>query len=232
MRVHKLTFTALAIAAGLSLTACQNGEDGAAQGSPSSASTASPAASTPPSSGGAASSGSSDQSGGKTSAGTGGNGKGTAAGTGSGSGSGSDNGKTNKCRTDDLEITAVDGTVGGDTEGTVAVQFKNRGGKDCTLSEYAGVDVKTASGSLSAKRTGEHPGASTLKKGAAVSFGVNYPLNTSGGSGVRVTGLVVTPPDETKSVTLAWPGAATLPVTEGTGSPVKVGPIGSAGQGG
>ncbi|MGW6819805.1 DUF4232 domain-containing protein [Streptomyces sp. NPDC055005] len=228
MRVHKLTFTALAIAAGLSLTACQNGEDGAAQGSPSSASTASPAASTPPSSGGAASSGSSDQSGGKTSAGTGGNGKGTAA----GAGSGSDSGKTNKCRTDDLEITAVDGTVGGDTEGTVAVQFKNRGGKDCTLSEYAGVDVKTASGSLSAKRTGEHPGASTLKKGAAVSFGVNYPLNTSGGSGVRVTGLVVTPPDETKSVTLAWPGAATLPVTEGTGSPVKVGPIGSAGQGG
>ncbi|MGW6834369.1 DUF4232 domain-containing protein [Streptomyces sp. NPDC054949] len=226
MRVHKLTFTALAIVAGLSLTACQNGEDGAAQGSPSSASTASPAASTPPSSGGASSSGSSDQSGGKTSAGTGGNGKGTAAGT------GSDNGKTNKCRTDDLEITAIDGTVGGDTEGTVAVQLKNRGGKDCTLSEYAGVDVKTTSGSLSAKRTGEHPGATTLKKGAAVSFGVNYPLNTSGGSGVRITGLVVTPPDETKSVTLAWPGAATLPVTEGTGSPVKVGPIGSAGQGG
>ncbi|MFJ5807594.1 DUF4232 domain-containing protein [Streptomyces sp. NPDC093093] len=226
MRVHKLTFTALAIAAGLSLTACQNGEDGAAAGSPSSATTAPPAASTPSSSGGGVGSGGSDQSGGKSSAGTGGNGKGTAAGT------GSDNGKAGKCRTDDLEITAVDGTVGGDTEGTVAVQLKNRGGKDCTLSEYAGVDVKTASGSLSAKRTGEHPGATTLKKGAAVSFGVTYPLNTSGGSGVRLTGLVVTPPDETKSVTLAWPGAATLPVTEGNGSPVKVGPIGSAGQGG
>ncbi|MFF3426064.1 DUF4232 domain-containing protein [Streptomyces sp. NPDC002602] len=228
MRVHKLTFTALAVAAGLSLTACQNGDDGAAQGSPSSASTATPAASTPPSSGGGSSSGGSDQGGGKSSAGTGSNGKGTAA----GAGTGSDKGKTDKCRTGDLEITAIDGTVGGDTEGTVAVQLKNRGGKDCTLSEYAGVDVKTASGSLSAKRTGEHPGATTLKKGAAVSFGVTYPLNASGGSGVRVTGLVVTPPDETKSVTLAWPGAATLPVTEGTGSPVKVGPIGSAGQGG
>ena len=45
-------------------------------------------------------------------------------------------------------------------------------------------------------------------------------------------GLVVTPPDETKSVSLQWPGAATLPVTEGGGSPVRVGPIGSAGQGG
>ncbi|MET9661087.1 DUF4232 domain-containing protein, partial [Streptomyces sp. NPDC006510] len=58
------------------------------------------------------------------------------------------------------------------------------------------------------------------------------PINTSGGSGVRVTGLVVTPPDETKSVTLDWPGADSLPVTDGAGSQVKVGPMGSAGQGG
>ncbi|MER5987213.1 DUF4232 domain-containing protein, partial [Streptomyces sp. NPDC001787] len=29
-----------------------------------------------------------------------------------------------------------------------------------------------------------------------------------------------------------WPGAPTLPVTDGSGSPVTVGPIGSAGQGG
>jgi hypothetical protein len=43
---------------------------------------------------------------------------------------------------------------------------------------------------------------------------------------------VVTPPDETKAATIPWPGAATLPVTDGTGSPVTVGPIGSAGQGG
>jgi hypothetical protein len=42
----------------------------------------------------------------------------------------------------------------------------------------------------------------------------------------------VTPPNETKTVTLRWPGAGTLPVTAGTGSPVQVGPVGSAGQGG
>ncbi|MCX5199369.1 DUF4232 domain-containing protein [Streptomyces sp. NBC_00249] len=233
MRVHKLTFAALAVAAGLTLTACQNGEDGAAQGGPSSASSAAstpPSSSTPSSPGGGSSPGGSDQGGGKGSAGTGSNGKGTAAGTGS-TGS-TENAKADKCRTDDLEITAIDSTIGGDTDGTVAVQLKNRGSRDCTLSEYAGVDLKTSAGSLSAQRTGEHPGPAVLKKGAAISFGVTYPLNTSGGSGVRVTGLVVTPPDETKSVTLAWPGAATLPVTDGTGSPVKVGPIGSAGQGG
>jgi hypothetical protein len=42
----------------------------------------------------------------------------------------------------------------------------------------------------------------------------------------------VTPPGETKTVTFDWPGAATLPVTDGSGSPVKVGPAGNAGQGG
>ncbi|MFE2154512.1 DUF4232 domain-containing protein [Streptomyces lavendulae] len=223
MRVHKLTFAAMAVAAGLTLTACQNGEDGAAQGP----APAAPAASTPSSSGGGSSAGSANQGSGKGSTGTSSNGKGTAAGTGSG-----DSAKGGKCRTDDLEITASESTVGGDAEGTVAVQLKNRGSGDCTLSEYAGVDVKTSAGSLSAKRTGEHPGPAVLKKGTSVYFGVNYPLNTSGGSGVRITGLVVTPPDETKSVSLAWPGAATLPVTDGSGSPIKVGPIGSAGQGG
>ncbi|GLV85730.1 hypothetical protein Slala03_54190 [Streptomyces lavendulae subsp. lavendulae] len=227
MRVHKLTFAAMAVAAGLTLTACQNGEDGAAQGSAPAAPAAS-TPSTPSSSGGGSSAGSANQGSGQGSAGTSSNGKGTAAGAAGSGGSA----KGGKCRTDDLEITASDSTVGGDAEGTVAVQLKNRGSGDCTLSEYAGVDVKTNAGSLSAKRTGEHPGPAVLKKGTSVYFGVNYPLNTSGGSGVRLTGLVVTPPDETKSVTLAWPGAATLPVTDGSGSPIKVGPIGSAGQGG
>lgn len=71
-----------------------------------------------------------------------------------------------------------------------------------------------------------------LGDGKSVSFTVSYPVNDTGGSGVRITALVVTPPDETKSVTLEWPGAATLPVTDGAGSPVRAGPVGSAGQGG
>ncbi|MFF3126534.1 DUF4232 domain-containing protein [Streptomyces sp. NPDC057908] len=224
MRVQKLTFAALAVVAGLSLTACQNGEDDMGQTAPSSASSASSAS-------GGSGSGGSDQDGGKDSAGKdsagkGSGGQGTAAGTGS-----SGNGKVGKCRTDELEITAIDSTIDGDPDGTVAVELKNGGGRDCVLSGYAGVDLKTSAGSLSAKRTGEKATPMTLKNGKSVYFGINYPINTSGGSGVRITGLVVTPPDETKSVTLDWPGAATLPVTDGSGSPVKVGPMGSAGQG-
>ncbi|MGW4891547.1 DUF4232 domain-containing protein, partial [Kitasatospora sp. NPDC004240] len=29
-----------------------------------------------------------------------------------------------------------------------------------------------------------------------------------------------------------WPGTGSLPVTDGSGTPVKIGPMGSAGQGG
>ncbi|MBL1099171.1 DUF4232 domain-containing protein [Streptomyces coffeae] len=215
MRVHKLSLAALAVAAGLSLTACQNDDADTGQSAPSSASSVS-------SSGGGSGSGGSDQGGGKDSGE-----QGTAAGTGS-----NENGKVGKCRTDELEITAADRTIDGDGDGTVAVTLKNGGGRDCAISGYAGIDLKTSEGALSAKRSGEPADPHILKDGESTYFGVNYPINKSGGSGVRVTGLVVTPPDETKSVTLDWPGAGTLPVTDGAGSPVKVGPIGGIGQGG
>ncbi|MFC8077640.1 DUF4232 domain-containing protein [Streptomyces sp. NPDC057307] len=211
MRVRKLTFAALAIATALSLTAC-NDEDLTGQADPSSTSTGSSA----PDDAGSDGSGGSDEEGGK----------GTVAGTGS-----NENGKIGKCRTDELDITASDATVGGDAEGTVAVEFKNGAGRDCALAAYAGVDLGTDSGMISAERTGEPVDTTILKDGDSIFFGVTYPMNDSGGSGVRVTSLVVTPPDETKSVSIEWPGEATLPVTDGGGSSVKVGPMGSAGQG-
>ncbi|MCZ4126070.1 DUF4232 domain-containing protein [Streptomyces sp. H39-S7] len=220
MRVHQLTFAVLAVAAGLSLTACQSDADGTDQSQASFAPSASSSSS-------AAGSSNSGQSGGNDAGGKNSTGPGTAAGTGS-----DKNGTAGRCRTDELAITAIDSTIDGDPDGTVAVQFKNHGGRDCTLSGYAGVDLKTSAGSLPAKRTGEKAGSMTLKNGKSVAFGINYPINKSGGSGVRITGLLVTPPNETETVSLAWPGAATLPVTDGSGSPVKVGPIGSAGQGG
>ncbi|MCX4478498.1 DUF4232 domain-containing protein [Streptomyces cellulosae] len=205
MRATKLTVAALAVVAGLSLTACQN-DDIAADPQP--------AASSPAGS----STGGSDTDKGQE--------EGTVAGTGS-----NEDGKADDCRTDELEVTAENVTIDGDTVGTVAVTFVNGGGRDCALTGYAGIDLKTDAGSLSAERTGEEAPSVVLKDGKSVSFAVTYPVNDSGGSGVDVTGLVVTPPNETKSVTLDWAGTS-LPVTDGSGTPVKVGPIGSAGQGG
>ncbi|MFE3071883.1 DUF4232 domain-containing protein [Streptomyces sp. NPDC059247] len=253
MRVHKLTFAVLAVAASLSLTACQSTDTAAGKSDPSSAPSSSSDAR--PSAGGAAPDGGAeadgagsagtDQDGGSSAGGSGTGGStagGTASGgttsgkkgsggTGAGSGSGT-KATAPKCATGDLRITASDSTIDGDGEGTVAVELTNRGGRTCVVSGWAGVDLRTSAGTLSAKRSGEKAGPVTLKSGASIPFGVHYPLNESGGSGIRVTGLVVTPPNETTPVTLAWPGAATLPVTEGGGSPVRVGPLGGIGQGG
>ncbi|MFE0373768.1 DUF4232 domain-containing protein [Streptomyces tendae] len=228
MRVRKLTLAAMALAAGLSLTACQNDDGGSDQGA------APPAASTASSSNGGSGSAGSDQQDGSDSAGKSPDGTGGTDGTGGSGGTGGagEDGKAAKCSTDELEITAIDATVGGDAEGTVAVDLKNGGGRDCSLAGYAGVDLKTNSGTVSAERTGDPAPRIVLGDGETVTFGITYPINDTGGSGVRITGLVVTPPDETKSVTLDWPGGSSLPVTDGSGTPVRVGPLGSAGQGG
>lgn len=230
MRVHKLTIAALAVAAGLSLTACQGDSDNA-DGQSTGSSNSSSSSNSGKDSGGTDTDGKSAD-GENTAVGGGGSDGASDGGSGSGKGSGTDS-ETAKCLTDHLEITAADGTVGGDQEETVVVGFKNAGAKDCLLTGYAGVDLKTNYGRVSAERTGQEADPVVLKSGEDVFFGVTYPKNDSGGSGVRVEGLVVTPPNETKSVTLDWPGKASLPVTEdGSGTPVRVGPIGSAGQGG
>ncbi|GJF33969.1 hypothetical protein KNE206_66690 [Kitasatospora sp. NE20-6] len=222
MRVRKLAFATLAVAAALSLAACQDDEAGTAQGAPPAA----PTASTGASPSGAPASGA-PASGAPAS---GAPGKGSTPSTAAPARS-TGAGKAARCRTADLTITAADRTITGDADNTVVVELKNHSGKDCTLSGYAGVDLQTSAGALSAKRSGEPVVVAVVKDGRSTYFGISYPANTSGGSGVRITGLVVTPPDETQSVTLSWPGAGSLPVTDGSGSPVRIGPMGSAGQG-
>ena len=228
MRAHKITIAALALAAGLSLTACQNDDNAMAQGAGSAASSGS-SSNGGGSNGGSAHSGPNDASAQGSVKGSSGKNSGGQAATG---GNGSAKNGIGKCRTDGLDITANDATVTGDEKNTVNVTFTNTSGKSCTIAGFAGVDLKTNAGTVSAKREGAAAPAVVLKNGDHDTFYISYPVNDSGGSGVRITGLVVTPPDETKSVTLDWPGAASLPVTDGSGSTVTVGPMGSAGQGG
>ncbi|WP_371777355.1 DUF4232 domain-containing protein [Streptomyces sp. NBC_01438] len=229
MRARKLTFAALALAAGLSLTACQNDDDAAGQSDPSSGSSASAASS----SGGGSDSGGTDEAGGKESAAPDSGGSSASGGSASGgSGSGSA-AKGGKCTTDGLKITAQDTFIDGDRGGSIAVGLTNASGADCVISGFVGVDLKTNSGTISATRKGDPGDPYTLKNGKEIDSNVSYPLNKTGGSGIRITGLVVTPPNETKSVTLAWPGESSLPAGDsGNGDQVLVGPIGSAGQGG
>ncbi|MEV5156756.1 DUF4232 domain-containing protein [Streptomyces sp. NPDC053728] len=185
MRVKKLTLTALALAAGLSLTACQGNEDSAAGTSGSGSSSSSSAAAS-------GDSGTSDQSA-------------AASGhdaTASESAQGSGNGQvtTGTCMTSNLEF----GTAHGMGEGDLLVSLKNTGDA-CTLKGFPGVDLRSqdASGPLSAERSELDAPVVDLGNGETTRFTLHYPPNNTGGSGVYVTAIEVTPPDETHSKALS-----------------------------
>lgn len=140
------------------------------------------------------------------------------------SGSGS---SSSQCLTADLSITAT--RVTGQPEAQVDVTFTNKGGSACSLYGYPGVDLKTNDGTMSVPRkSGAAETQVTLSPGQHTVAVIEYPANTSGGTGVSITSMVVTPPNETHSVTIQWPGGS-LPVTDGSSSqPMDVSPVGSA----
>ncbi|MFE4974827.1 DUF4232 domain-containing protein [Kitasatospora sp. NPDC056651] len=225
MRAQKITFAAIALAAGLSLTACQNDDATTDQAKPTSAPTATTVPSTPAATTATTGATAPSTTGGSATTPTPDGKKPTSAGTSPAAD------KSGKCQTADLTITAADRTIDGDRERTVVVELKNHSGHDCSIAGYAKVDLNTTAGPLTADQSGEPVVPGVLKNGKSTFFGITYPENKSGGSGVRITGLRVTPPDDNKTVTLPWPGAASLPATNTPGSPVKFGPMGSAGQG-
>lgn len=144
----------------------------------------------------------------------------TSTGTGDTSG-----GKVDMCRYGVLDATAADNTTD-QTNGVVTVTFKNVAGSDCRINGFPGVDLKTSLGdTFSVDRNGEQAVPQILKEGETAAFDITFPVNNSGGSGVRLTDMVVTPPNEVQPFTLRWP-AGTLAVTDGQdGGKMEVGPV-------
>ncbi|SEE57824.1 DUF4232 domain-containing protein [Streptomyces sp. TLI_105] len=210
LHTRKAVAAAIGLVAALSLTAC-NGDDNA-----SASTQTSPTASADKAGG----TGGADQSA-DTDTGTGGSDQSADTSTGDNS-----DGKVDICRTDELEVAAADNTTD-KTEGVVTVSFKNSGGSNCRISGFAGVDLKTSLGdTFSVDRNGEQALPQILKEGETAAFNITFPVNNSGGSGVQPTDIVVTPPNETKHVTLKWP-AGTLPVTDGEDSgKLEISPVG------
>ncbi|MGW6061959.1 DUF4232 domain-containing protein [Streptomyces sp. NPDC055189] len=223
---RKAVAAVIGLVAALSLTAC-NGDDNASAETPSSAASSGKGGDNADTGTGAdAGSDTGGGSGGSEASDGGGDDQGTAAGTGDNS-TGNGNGKAGICRTDELEVNATDNTTD-KTEGVVTVVFKNGGGRDCSIKGYAGVDLTASTGdTLSVARNGERAVPGVLKDGDSAAFNITFPYNNSGGSGVRITSLVVTPPNETKHVTLDWP-AGTLPVSDGEGAvKLEISPVGT-----
>ncbi|MFB8138683.1 DUF4232 domain-containing protein [Streptomyces parvus] len=211
-RFRKRTATvgaALTAVLALALTAC-NGDDSA-----SGSTEAGPTASADETGG----EGEADQSAGTS---TGGSDQGADTSTGDTSG-----GKVDPCRSGVLDATAADNTTD-KTNGVVTVTFKNVAGSDCRINGFPGVDLKTSLGdTLSVDRNGEQAVPQILKEDETAAFNITFPVNNSGGSGVRLTDMVVTPPNEVEPFTLTWP-AGTLAVTDGEDGAKKmeVSPVG------
>ncbi|MEU3736274.1 DUF4232 domain-containing protein [Streptomyces sp. NPDC032198] len=191
---------ALTVAAGLSLTACGNGDSGtdaSAKGSSSSSAE-----------------GSSKTEGGSGSGGS-------TAGNDAKAGSGKDttaeaaannamqtSTKVTFCKTEDLAIDAVDAAPD-ETSGRINITMINRGSTTCSATGFAGVDIKDADHTSNPIERGPaQPRVTTLKPGDAAVFNLAYTIDNSGNSLTSPTNILVTPPNETHTVTLDWPAAA------------------------
>ncbi|GHB23588.1 hypothetical protein GCM10010331_07690 [Streptomyces xanthochromogenes] len=208
---------ALGVAATFSLTAC-NGDDssnGQAAGSSSSSAPSAPATADSGSSDSSGSSGSSassnggsKSSGGGSTAGAGKSGSAKGSANGAVNGTSKSDGKTKFCKTQDLAIDAQNAAAD-KTSGRVNITMINRGSTTCSATGFAGVDIKDADHTSNPIPRGQaQPRITTLKPGDAAVFDLAYTIDSSGNSLSHPTNILVTPPNETHTITLNWPSGA------------------------
>ncbi|GAB7075540.1 DUF4232 domain-containing protein [Streptomyces sp. JCM 18897] len=211
MRAQKITLATLALVTGLTLTACQGDDTAASTGD------AAPAASSPAGDDGGAGKETAEE----TAAASGGD---TASDAPEGSGGGQIN--TGPCKTANLDISGAHGMG----EGTIHIAFKNTGDA-CYLKGFPGVDLKADSGpgSINANRSDLATPSVVLKTGESTRATLHYPANHSGGSGVDITLLEITPPEETHSKRI--PTKINVPVSDSsTSDEVIIDPVGTGKQ--
>ncbi|MCQ4210589.1 DUF4232 domain-containing protein [Streptomyces longispororuber] len=205
---------AVGVAATLSLTACGgdgSGKDSSSKGSASSASSPSSSASSESSSspddgakaGGGSGSGNQQASNAKTDSG-----KGSGAGAAGNNGGAATGGKVTFCKTADLAIDAQDAAPDAEA-GRINITMINRGSTTCSATGFPGVDITDADHTTSPIARGHaQPRVTVLKPGDAAVFDLAYTIDSSGNSLATPTEILVTPPNETHTVTLKWPEGA------------------------
>ncbi|OAR22184.1 hypothetical protein A8W25_29475 [Streptomyces sp. ERV7] len=193
---------AIGVAATLSLTACgsdDSAKDSSSKGSlPSSSS--SPNGDSKPEGG----SGSDGSQAGNAKTGSGGDTDTGAAGNG-GTKTG---GKVTFCKTADLAIDARNAAPD-KVSGRIDITMVNRGSTTCSATGFAGVDIKDADHTSNPIERGHaQPRITTLKPGEAAVFNLAYDIEGTGHSLASPTDILVTPPNETHTVSLKWPAGA------------------------
>ncbi|MEU0782642.1 DUF4232 domain-containing protein [Streptomyces sp. NPDC006173] len=207
-RTRITALAATGLAATLSLTACSgdgSGKDSSAKGASTPPSVASSSSSdSDPKSGGSSDSGDATANDTKPDSG----GQDTQAGTGSTNGTAKTSNKVPFCKTEDLAIDATNAAPD-KTSGRIDITMINRGSTTCSATGFAGVDIKDADHTSSPIERGPaQPRITVLKPGDAAIFDLAYTIDTTGNSLASPTNILVTPPNETHTVSLEWPAAA------------------------
>ncbi|MEU5998347.1 DUF4232 domain-containing protein [Streptomyces sp. NPDC047197] len=194
---------AIGVAASLSLTACggdDSGKNSSSKGSSSSSSSSSQDGSQSESGSGSDSS--------KSEAGDTQSSSGQDAKAGAANGATKTGGKVTFCKTEDLAIDAKDAAPD-EASGRIDITMINRGSATCSATGFAGVDIKDADNTSNPIERGRaQPRVTTLKPGDAAVFNLAYDIDTTGDTLSHPTNILVTPPNETHTVTLRWPADA------------------------
>ncbi|MYR55316.1 DUF4232 domain-containing protein [Streptomyces sp. SID625] len=132
----------------------------------------------------------------------------TKAGAGAGGGAGQTSGKITFCKTANLAVDARNAAPDA-SSGRINITMVNRGSTTCSATGFAGVDIKDADHTSNPIERGHaEPRITTLKPGDTAIFDLAYDIDTTGKSLTSPTNLLVTPPNETHTVTLDWPAGA------------------------
>ncbi|MFE1174651.1 DUF4232 domain-containing protein [Streptomyces sp. NPDC058773] len=123
------------------------------------------------------------------------------------------------------EDAAPDPNAGGST--TTSVVLTNKGSRTCRIGGFPGVDLKAGDGGgvWSLQRSTAKHSSITLKPGDSTDFTINLVLSKGEGSW-KPASAVITPPNETTSLTLDWPWDALVDQQGATHPGTFVNPIG------
>ncbi|MFD7663197.1 DUF4232 domain-containing protein [Streptomyces sp. NPDC059788] len=238
-RTLRVAAAALTAVAGLTLTAC-SGSDGAS-GTKAAAhmDAGSAAAGSEGAGSSAAAQGSEPEAGSEARTGSGAKAEAKAGAPGkqSGSSSGGRGGKAGsgveRCHTSNLtaafatgEDATPDPDAGGST--TTSIVLTNKSSRTCKIGGFAGVDLTSENGGQrwSLTRSSAKHGSITLGPGDSTDFTVNLGMAKDDEGSYQPAHAVVTPPNETTSLTLKWPWGPLVHQDGATHPATFVNPIG------
>lgn len=137
-------------------------------------------------------------------------------------------GATVKCSLDQLEA-SVGRTTGEAGQRHTTIVWTNTSSKPCGITGFGGVDLKgpddpTFGPTYSLPRDSSTPRPLVLEAGQAAHTVITW-LPPQDGGGWTPTGMLVTPPDETRSAQLPWPGGAVQRQDGATHPGTYIGPV-------